>query len=76
MVGIKIDGDYGVAVRWTIDATTLEIRGSNPVIGKLYWTFVYCQLYWKDENKEKRGQQELQFFKKLDVIGSTHLTHV
>ena len=29
-----------------------EVRGSNPVIGKhLYWTF-YCQLHWKDENKE------------------------
>ena len=35
-----------------------EVRGLNPVIGKnlfIYWTFVYCQLYWKDENKEKRG---------------------
>ena len=40
VVGIKIDGDYGVAVRWTIDATTLEIRGSNPVIGKLYITHI------------------------------------
>ena len=34
-----------------------EVRGSNPVIGKIYWTFVYCQLYWKDENKEKRGRE-------------------
>ena len=32
-----------------------EVRGSNPVIGKIYWTFVYCQLYWKDENKEKEA---------------------
>ena len=31
-----------------------EVRGSNPVIGKIYWTFVYCQLYWKEENKEKK----------------------
>ena len=34
-----------------------KVRGSNPVIGKIYWTFVYCQLYWKDENKEKRGRE-------------------
>ena len=32
-----------------------EVRGSNPVIGKIYWIFVYCQLYWKDENKEKEA---------------------
>ena len=32
-----------------------EVRGSNPVIGKnLFWTF-YCQLYRKDENKEKEA---------------------
>ena len=31
-----------------------EICGSDPVIGKpLYRTFVYCQLYWKDESSEK-----------------------
>ena len=29
-----------------------DTRGSNPVIGKIFSTFVYCQLYWKDENKE------------------------
>ena len=23
----------------------------------IYWTFIYCQLYWKDENKEKRGRE-------------------
>ena len=35
---------------------TPEVRGSNPVIGKLlYGTFVDCQLYWKDENKEKKA---------------------
>ena len=21
----------------------------------MHWTFIYCQLYWKDENKGKRG---------------------
>ena len=36
--------------------TTQEVRGSNPVISKLlYGTFVYCQLYGKDENKEKEA---------------------
>ena len=35
---------------------TPEVRGSNPVIDKLlYTTFVYCQLYWKDGNKEKEA---------------------
>ena len=35
---------------------TPEVCSSNPVIGKLlYWTFVYCQLYWKIENKEKEA---------------------
>ena len=33
-----------------------EVCGSNPVIGKnLYWTFKSCQLYWKDQNKEKKS---------------------
>ena len=41
-----------------------EVHGSNPAIGKIYWTFVYCQLYWKDENKEKRGR-EWPIFKTL-----------
>ena len=44
-----------------------EVRGSNPVIGKsLNWTF-YCQLYWKDENKEKEAGKGL-FFKKVNII--------
>ena len=29
-----------------------EVRGSNPVIGKILRN-IYCQLYWKDDNKEK-----------------------
>ena len=44
---------------------TAEVRGSNPVIGKLlYRTFIYCQLYWKDENKEKEAENG-PFLKKL-----------
>ena len=39
---------------------TPEVGGLNPVIGKIY---MYCQLYWKDENKEKRGQEWPNFLK-------------
>ena len=35
-----------------------EVRGLNPVIGKIY---MYYQLYWKDENKEKRGRERPNF---------------
>ena len=32
-----------------------QVRGSNPVIGKIYWTFVYCQLcIEKTKIKKKR----------------------
>ena len=24
-----------------------------------YWTFIYCQLYWKDKNKEKEAENGL-----------------
>ena len=37
-----------------------EIRGSNPVIGKKLFILNICFLstvYWKDENKEKRGRE-------------------
>ena len=34
-----------------------EVRGLDPVIGKLsYTTFVYCQLNCKDENKDKEAR--------------------
>ena len=43
-----------------------EICSSNPVIGKkLYPTFVYCQLYWKDEKREKEAENGL--FKKYSA---------
>ena len=35
-----------------------EVRGSNPVIGNNLYIehlFIYCQLCWKDENKEKEA---------------------
>ena len=28
---------------------------------KLYWTFAYFQLYWKDENKEKIWKTMISF---------------
>ena len=40
-------------VEWLI--LTPENRGSNPVIDKKIIFNVYCQLYCKDENKEKEA---------------------
>ena len=34
---------------------TPEVRGLNPVIGEILMNIVYCQLYRKDENKEKEA---------------------
>ena len=34
---------------------TSEIRGSNPVVGEIL--FITYQLYWKDDNKEKRARE-------------------
>ena len=46
---------------------TPEIRGSNPVIGKFFYYWLYLNLYWKDENKEKRGREmPIYFLKKED----------
>ena len=53
-------------VEWSVPA--LEVRGSNPVIGKfLCRTFVYCQLYHigYDENKEKETGN-VRFLKKTE----------
>ena len=52
-----------------------EVRFSNPVIGKIYWIFVYCQLYWKDENKKKRpGMAHLKqvWYTYLPKWGASH----
>ena len=32
-----------------------EVRSSNPVMVNLLNKPIYCQLYWKDENKEKEA---------------------
>ena len=40
---------------------TPEVRGWNPVIGKIY---IYYQQYWKDENKEKEAGNGPIFIKK------------
>ena len=34
---------------------TPDVRGSQPVIGE-FSKIIYCQLYWKDKNKQKRGR--------------------
>ena len=36
----------------------------------IYWTFIYCGLFWKDENKEKIMAH---FLKKLDYFLLWHL---
>ena len=43
------------------------VNGSNPVTGKLLRMFNYCQLYWKDKNKENEAGKGL-FFKKLEPL--------
>ena len=48
-----------------------EVRGSNPVIGKnlcIEHLSIYCQLYWKDKNKEKRGRVWPIFKKQLIFV--------
>ena len=53
-----------------------EVYGSNPVIGKIYWTFVFCQLYWKDENKEKEaGNGPFLIIKNIDITHK-HLKNI
>ena len=44
---------------------TPEVHGSNPVIGKKLLNF-YCQLFWKDKNKEKEA--DLNPFDKKENI--------
>ena len=56
--------------------TTPEVCSSNPVIDKLlYTTFVYCQLYWKDENKEKVAIFKKKNFYKRGSISLRHFPH-
>ena len=66
--------------KWAVVVTQLverslptpEVRGSNPIIGKLLCgTFVYSQLYWKDGNKQKEaGNSALlyNFFVRKKVV--------
>ena len=44
-------GSIGKAV--ASDSSGQQFESSNWQ--NLYWPFVYCQLYWKDENKEKES---------------------
>ena len=49
-----------------------EIHCWNPI--NLNWTFVYCQLYWKDENKEKEAINGL--FKNVKGIKAAYLCYI
>ena len=68
MTKYKNDGAVVVAQLVERSLPIPEVRGSNPVIGKIYWTFVYCQLcIEKTKNKEKRGRK-WPIFKKNDFL--------
>ena len=44
-----------------------KVRSSNPVIGNNLYIehfFIYCQLWWKDENKEKEARYGPFFLQK------------
>ena len=47
-----------------------EIRGSNPVIGKIYWTFVYCQLCVEKTKIRRKEAGNGPFFKKEPWIST------
>ena len=51
---IKIRGS-GCGSVGRVVASNAEVRSSNPIIGKIVMNIVYCQLYRKDENKEKEA---------------------
>ena len=57
-------GSVGKAV-----ASDTRVRGLNPVIGEVLLDIVNCQLFWKDENKEKEAENGPFFFKKKQFIG-------
>ena len=54
---------------------TTEVCDSNPVITKFILNNVHCQLYWKDENKEKEAgngpfkKTESNYLQKICVVG-------
>ena len=45
-----------------------EVRGSNPVIGKIYIEQILLTVYWKDENKEKEAGNGTIFKKKIAAL--------
>ena len=52
----KLSIVFGIAGR-AVACNTGGSRFESSHRQNLYWTFVSCQLYWKDENKEKRGRE-------------------
>ena len=54
-----------------------EVRGSKPVIGRIY--IVHCLLHWKDENKEKEagnGPSKTTFKGNFFTILSTEVVQI
>ena len=64
-------GSIGKAVA----SDTRGMRFETSHCQNLYWTLVFCQMYWKDENKEKRGREWPNNFlqKSIDLIKLDHL---
>ena len=47
----------------TVDSVTPAVHGSNPVIVKLFITYLLSTVNYKDENKEKMGPEGPIFLK-------------
>ena len=45
------------SVGWAVASNTLGPRFDSKSSAKFILSNAYCQLYWKDENKEKRGRE-------------------
>jgi len=43
------------SVGWAVTSNTRGPQFESSHKQNLYWTFIYCQLYWKDKNKEKEA---------------------
>ena len=58
---------WAVVVAQLVERSLLtpEVRGLNPVIGKIYIEHGFLSIVLKNENKEKRGREWPIFIKKL-----------
>ena len=60
-------GSGGGSVGKAVASDTRGPRFNSRHQQSFYLNNVYCQLYWKDENKENRGQEWPIFLRKLDL---------